>query len=161
MATSFFGIVQADLENLFSVAQVRALYDDGTGIVNASALAANIITAEQFLLSWLVGEWGGNIASLPSDYAADPFLKSAALLYLQGISVERHTEYAKQAGLGTKESYFARAQEIAGNIMKGLQQPTSLATGEEAENTTGITLDPGPRMYVPGPGGCPPNAGDF
>ena len=158
---SFFSVVQADLENRLSVAQLRALYDDGTGILNAAALAANIATGEQLLLSWIVGEWGGNIASLPTDYGTDPFLKTAAIEYILGLSVERHTEYAKLAGLGTKESYFNRAQTLAGNIMKGLQQPTSLATGEETENTSGVTIDPGPRMYVPGPFGCPPNSGDF
>ena len=158
---SFFNIVQADIENRFSIATTRALYDDGTGVLNAAALAANIISGEQMLLSWLVGEWGGTVAALPTDYGTDPFLKQAAIEYILGLSVERHPEYAKQSGLGTKESYFNRSQMLAGNIMKGLQQPTSLATGEEPENTSGITIDPGPRMYVPGPFGCPEKAGDF
>lgn len=158
---SYFGIVQADIENRFSVSTVRALYDDGNGVVNATALAANIETGEQFLLSWLVQEWGGTISSLPADYAADPFLKQAAVEYILGLSVERHPEYAKQQGLGTKLSYYERAQELAGNVAKGIQQATSLAPGEEQGNASGITIDPGPRMYVPGPFGHPGNSGDF
>jgi hypothetical protein len=158
---SFFGIVQGDISARFSMATLRALYDDGNGNLNTTDLNSNINTGEQLLLSWLVGEWGGNVDSLPGDYGSDPFLKIAAVEYVLGLSVERHPEYAKQAGLGTKESYFNRAQMLAGNVMKGLQQPTSLDQGEEPENTTGITIDPGPRMYVPGPNGCPPNAGDF
>ena len=158
---SFFSIVQADIENRFSIATLRALYDDGNGQVNTVALNANIATGEQLLLSWLVGEWGGNIASLPPDYGNDPFLKTAAVEYVLGLSVERHTEYAKMNGLGVKESYFQRAQMLAGNIMKGLQQPTSLAAGEEPENTAGVTQDGGPRMYVQGPFDIYPNAGDF
>lgn len=159
---SYFGLVQADLENRLNAAVVLALFDDGTGLVNTTALAACIDDGEQEMMSWLVNE-NQSFASAPVDLAADPFYKTCALDFAIAFAIERHPEAAKQAGLGTKESYFARASARAERVQAGRQRATDMA--EPPANVGGPVFDGSPRMYIPNSSiGANPgqsNAGDF
>ena len=154
---SFFGIVQADLENRLSIASVLGLYDDGNGTVNATALAAVIVNAEQETLSWLVDEQG-NVPSMPSDLQTDPFFKGCALDFAIAYSIERRPEYAKQAGLGTKESYFARASKRMERVLDGRQRATQMA--ERPANVGGMVNDNSNRIIVDNADGTQ-NSGDY
>ena len=75
---SFFGLVQADLENALNVATVRAIYDDGNGIVNTAALMGCLDRAENELISWVVSEYGW---TMPPSATSDDLMKYAALDY--------------------------------------------------------------------------------
>jgi hypothetical protein len=154
--TFTFGLAQADLENAISIATVLALYDDGNGLVNQTALAANIVRGEQELLSFLVGEYGAS--GVPSDLANDPFLKSSALDFVTGFSVARRPEYSKQQGLGTKDSYFEMAKERALRIVAATQRATTVS--EKPANVGGPVAEGGRRMYIPDASGRT-NSGDF
>ena len=117
---SYFGLTATDLQNALSVAKVTALYDDGNGLLNSAALTENIDRAEQELISWIIASYG---YPLPAAFATEPILKYCALDFLIGFSIERMPEYAKQAGIGTKENYFLRATERALRILSGIQNP--------------------------------------
>jgi hypothetical protein len=152
-----FGIVQADVENALNKATVLALFDDGAGVVNAAALAAVIQAGELEMASWMVDQFG---LPLPPDLANDPFFKRSALEFVVGFAVERHPEYAKQAGFGSPTSYFDRATARAERIAAARQRATTIE--ETPANVGGTTPDGAPRMYTPGAnGGGVSNAGDF
>ena len=138
-----FGLVQEDLENALNAATVLALFDDGRGVVNASAMAACIQAAELELASWLVGAFG---VALPPDLAVDPFLRRSAIEFACAFAIERHPEYAKQQGFGTATSYFERATARAQRIAAARQQATTIA--ETPANVGGAILAGGPRMYI-------------
>jgi hypothetical protein len=155
---SFWNIVQADLENRTSVSFILAAFDDGTGTVNTTALAAVIADGETEMQSWLVGELGGVIANWPSDVASDPLYKLCAEEYAIAFTVERHPEAAKQAGLGTKENYFNRAMARAKRVQEARQRAT--VAEEPPANVGGLTPATSPLMYTNYPG-TPTNTGDF
>lgn len=148
-------MVQTDLENALSVATILALFDDGTGTVNTTALTATIDRGENELRSWLIDEYGIN---LPTDLASDPFLKYCALDFTLGYAIERHSEYAKQAGLGTKETYFNRAKERSIRVLQGRQRPTTVA--EKPANVGGVVTDNSSRIIVDNSDGSR-NSGDY
>lgn len=156
---SYFGISQTDLSNALSAATITALFDDGTGVANATAVTATIDRGENELRSWLIGEWG---KTLPADIATDPFLKYCAIDFILGFSIERHPEAARQAGLGTKESYFNRAKERAIRVMDGRQRPT--AATEAPANVGGVVIDNSNRIITDSPANVAAgtsNAGDY
>lgn len=155
---SYWNIVQADLENKTSKAFVQQAFDDGNGIVNTVALTQVISDGETELQSWLVGELGGQVAAWPPDIAIDPFYKLCALDYCTAFMVERHPEAAKQAGLGTHESYFKRASDRAERVKAGRQQ--AIVAVEVPANQGGMTPNIDPTMYT-SPPGQPTNTGDF
>lgn len=155
---SYWGITQADLQNRTSAAFILAAFDDGTGTVNATALAAVIADGESEMQSWLVGEWGGAVSQWPSDLASDPFFKLCAEEFAIAFTVERHPEAAKQAGLGTKESYFNRAMARAKRVQEARQRAT--VAEELPANVGGQTPYTVPLMYCHHPG-SPPRSGDF
>jgi hypothetical protein len=157
LPSAFFGLVQSDLENALNVATVLGIYDDGNGVVNQTALAACADRGENELISWIVSEFGW---PMPPAAQNDPLLKYSALDYWIAYSIERHPEYCKQAGLGTKESYFARATARAGRILTGLQNPTTAAAETPRENSGGVTVDGSTRLYIPNADGST-NAGDY
>jgi hypothetical protein len=113
--------------------------------------------AENELISWIVSEYGW---PMPASATEDDLLKYAALDYWIAYSIERHPEYAKQSGLGTKESYFNRAMARAGRILSGLQAPTTMPATTTAGNASGITVDGSTRLYIPSANGQT-NAGDY
>lgn len=156
--SSYWNIVQADLENKTSKAFVLAAFDDGTGTINTVAMTQVIADGETELQSWLVGELGGQVAVWPPDISSDPFYKLCALDYCTAFMVERHTEAAKQAGLGTHESYYKRASDRAERVKAGRQAAT-VAT-ELPANQGGMTPNIDPTMYCSPPGKSP-LTGDF
>ena len=115
-----FGLSSTDLQNAISASTALALYDDGNGTLNATALAENIDRAENELLSWIIASYG---YPLPTGFTVDPVLKYCALDFLIGFSIERHPEYAKQNGLGKQETYFARGTGRALRLLAGVQNP--------------------------------------
>lgn len=147
----------ADLQNALNVQTAIALYDEGTGKPNTVAFAMNVDRAEHELVSFLIDTFGW---PLPEQTQVDGLLKYSALDYLIGFSIERHPEYAKQAGFGTPHSYYERAKERAERIMRGVQRPVELQEAVSPGNIGGFTVDGSTRMYIPGTDGTP-NAGDF
>ncbi len=156
MSTFTFGLVQADVENALNKATLLALYDDGNGQLNTTALAANIVAGELEMASWLVDQFG---LPLPADLALDPFFKRGALEFVVGFSIERHPEYAKQAGFSSAQSYYERATKRAERVAVARQRATTVQ--EKPANVGGSTPDGSPRMYTPGANSPGPNAGDF
>ncbi len=156
--SSYWGIVQADLENRTSKAFILAAFDDGTGTVNTTALASVISDGETEMQSWLVGEIFGPVANWSSDIAEDPLYKLCAVEYTIAFTVERHPEQAKQAGLGTKESYFNRAMARAKRVAQASQRAT--VSVESPINVGGTSPNTCVTMYVSAPG-APSNTGDF
>jgi hypothetical protein len=156
--SSYWNIVQSDLEHRTSQAFVLAAFDNGNGIVDTVALTQVISDAEAELQSWLISELGGQIAKWPTDIQSDPFYKISALEYCVAFMVERHPEAAKQAGLATHESYFNRATARAKRIQEGRQRATTAT--EEPANQGGMTPNLDVTMYVAAPG-APTNYGDF
>lgn len=154
---SYFGLVQADLENRLNAATVLSLFDDGTGTVNQTAITAVISDGEQEMMSWLVNE-NGSLTTAPNDLANDPFYKACALDFAIAFAVERHPEQARVAGLGTKESYFARATKRAERVQQGRQRATDMV--EPPRNVGGPVVDTSVRMYIPN-ANLSTNSGDF
>ena len=155
---SYWNITQTDLEFKTNKGFVLAAFDNGTGTIDIAALTQMIADGETELQSWLVGELGGQVASWPTDISADPFYKAIAIEFAIAFTVERHPEQAKQAGLGTHESYYNRATARAERIIAGRQQAT-VAT-EVPRNQGGMTPNLDPTMYTSPPGSAS-NTGDF
>ena len=154
---SYFGIVQADLENRLNVATVLALFDDGNGAVNAAALAATITHGEQELISWIIAELGGG-NTLPADTANDPFLKGCALEFAAGFAIERHPEFAKAQGFGKPSDFYDRATKRAERIVDGRQRATTIA--ETPANVGGTVTDNSNRIILDSADGTL-NSGDY
>jgi hypothetical protein len=156
---SFWNITQTDLQNRTSAAFILGAFDDGNGQVNATAIAAVIADGETEMQSWLIDALKGPVSSWPSDVATDPLYKLCAEEFAIGYTVERHPELAKQAGLGTKDSYFNRATARAKRVLEGRQRAT--VSTDVPANVGGTTPNTVPLMYCTPPGASGSNAGDF
>lgn len=153
-------LAQSDLENATSVEDVLAIFDDtNSGAVNLAAIAQVINSAEQEVLSWLVGEYGPAPMSAQTlaELAADPFLKSAALEFAKWFMFDRKPEYVRSSPSSQTERWD-RATARMERIANARQRPPTVVV--KPANVGGI-FHPGQQtIYTPNPDGTP-NSGDF
>jgi hypothetical protein len=147
-------IFQADLENALSVPTVLAIFDDGSGTVNASAINAVIDRAEAEVDSYL-----------PSNYPAgtpapsDRLLKHAALEFAVCFSMEKHPEYVRNFGEEPRTNpRYTRARQLMQRIVDGVQRLPDTPT--KPRNVGGVVYSAGPRTIIDNIDGSS-NLGDF
>lgn len=147
---------QSDLVNVLSTVMYSAIFaDPTTGITNTDIVDAVIGRAEQEVMSWLVGQYGPDVAN-QQNLAGDLFLKGCALEYAYAYSFDRYPEYAKvEEGRADR---YKRAEERMQRVLQSRQRPTSLPT--QPANTSSTVISNVNSIISAGPDGQY-NSGDF
>ncbi len=111
-------VAQADLENALGAATVLALYDDGSGSVNAAALEGTGHRAEAEVDSHLIGK-----VPYPVNPATDRLIKHCALEFWVCFSLERHPEYVRTFGEDPRAGErYERALNLMRRIAAAIQR---------------------------------------
>lgn len=132
-------ISQTDLENALSVSTVLAIFDDGTGTVNSTAVAAVIDRAEAEVDSYLIV-----IYDLPLPNQADRLLKHCALQFAICFAMEKHPEYVRTFGEQQRTGpLYERAHALMTRIAKALQRlpDQTVAASNVGGDTTSVADD--------------------
>jgi len=151
-------LAQADLENGLSVATIAACFDDGSGVLNTTAILACIADAELEVMSYL-GDYGPPPFTTQqlAVLGGDPFLAACALDFAKYFVFDRHPEYVRSNGKDQQDRWD-RATAKMTRVLDSRQRPPVVPV--TPSNVGGATVDGGPRIYVPGPNGQY-NGGDY
>lgn len=156
-------ITQADLEARLSRASVLRAFDDGTGNLEASALALILQEASDLVDSKVSRGYGGPWPASPDPLtgAVAKMVRSAALNYAVAMTLDRHPELLRQFGEVDRATSLRKlADQFCEDLATGARL---LVESTPAPTTTlrgGIVMGSGPRMTIDNADGTN-NGGDF
>jgi hypothetical protein len=139
-------LAQTDLENAMSVATVTALFDDGDGVVNTTAIGSVIKQAENEVLSWL-GDYGPPpfTGALLTELGGDAALQSAALEFAKLYSFDRDTAYVRTTAKA-QEARRVSCDERMQRYLDARQRPPTATAKTSAVG--GAVKCSGPTIYL-------------
>ncbi len=147
-------INQEDVENALSAATILALYDDGNGGVNTTAVDAVCQRASDYVDSFVAREYP---APFPMTGTIPAMMKEAALQFGIAFSFMRHPEYVRQYGdTARSDKLFEEAKSMCERIVGAIQVLVELAAPANVGGTVhdGTSDDPGTtsRFFIDGTG---------